>query len=109
MSQENFMKSLIVALTLLASMPSFASEANICEAVPSYDLEKCEKLVANKKLEQIPVELCQYRVTKGAILECYEAIANRTYEYDEVLLCARLHHYDIPACMEGSGSPIDQE
>ncbi len=103
------MKSLIVALTLLTSLSSFASDAQICEAVPSYDLEKCEKLVAENTLEQIPVELCQYRVTKGAMLECYEAIANRTYEYSEVLECAKGQHLGIPSCMAESGTPIDQE
>lgn len=101
------MKSLLIALTFFASLSGYAFEAEMCESVTSYAKEKCEKLVADNKFEMIPVELCQFRMGSGEMMECYEAIKNKTYIYSDVLDCAAGHRYGIPGCMEEVGTPIE--
>lgn len=101
------MKSLLIIAAILGSFSSYAFEEDMCEAVASYDQEKCEKLVSESTFEMVPVELCQYRMTSGEMLECYQAVADKTYEYGDVLKCAAHHRYDIPPCMEEVGKPVE--
>ena len=98
---------IVFFVALMSLNVSFSTELDLCEPVPTYQRAKCQELAQNSKLEQIPAELCQFRMTPGEIMECYQAIANRTYAYEEILDCAALHRYDIPYCLAELGQQID--
>ncbi|MCO4754409.1 MAG: hypothetical protein KC478_07990 [Bacteriovoracaceae bacterium] len=101
------MKTLILLASLIIATSSYAFESEMCNEVSSWDKEKCEKIVKENSFEKIPVELCQYRVSGGEMLNCYKAIMNKTYVYDVILQCAALHHYDIPYCLEETGTLVE--
>lgn len=101
------MKTAIILMALLASVSTMAFEKEMCTDVPSYDKEECSKLVNENDFEKIPVELCQFRMSPGEMLECYEAIKNKTYIYDDVLTCAAMQRLSIPGCLEELGTPIN--
>ena len=89
------MKLFIVVIGTLFSTSSFAVEENVkdkmCEEVYSSEIAECEEFIQNNNFEKIPVELCQYRISKGEMLTCYKAVANKTYKYDVILACASTH------------------
>ncbi len=107
------MKSVLVLMATLLSFSSMAGEITMCaDEVPAYDKKSCEELVSKHSFETIPVELCQYRMSAGEMMECYEAIKDKTYEYKDVLTCAATQRLGIPGCLEEMGinnSPNNQE
>jgi hypothetical protein len=95
---------------ILISNSAFAYESadaeKMCAEVYPSDVSECEAFVQNNKFEKIPVELCNFRISRGEMFTCYKAIANKTYKYDVILTCASTHHYGIPGCLEQTGSLI---
>lgn len=102
------MKTVIIMMTLLASVSVMAFEKDMCVDVPSYDKEACELLVEDNRFEKEPVELCQFRMTPGEMLGCFEAVKNKTYDYkEELLFCASMQRLSITGCLEDSGTVIE--
>jgi hypothetical protein len=98
------MKSVLILIAVLFSFSSVASEITMCaDEIPSYDVGKCEELVSKHSFETIPVELCQYRMSAGEMMECYEAVKDKTYAYRDVLDCAATQRLGIPGCLEAAG------
>lgn len=98
------MKSVFLLMAVLFSFSSLAGDITMCaDEVPSYDVEKCNELVEKHSFETIPVELCQYRMSSGEMIECYEAIKDKTYKYEDVLTCAKTQRLGIPGCLEELG------
>jgi hypothetical protein len=98
------MKSVILLMAVLFSVSSHAGDTAMCaDEIASYDKEKCEELMSKHTFETIPVELCQYRMSKGEMLECYEAIKDKTYDYQDILDCAATQRLGIPGCLESVG------
>jgi hypothetical protein len=96
----------LILMGLLFATSSYGFESEMCAEVYPSDITECEELISNNKFEKIPVELCQFRISKGEMLYCYKAIANKSYKYDVILECASTHHYGIPGCLEATGNEM---
>jgi hypothetical protein len=101
------MKTTLFFIVLLLSTAGFAFESEMCAEVYPTDKEECILLVENNKFEKIPVELCQFRISKDEMLDCYKAIKNKKYMYDVILDCAARHRYGIPGCLSQNGTLMD--
>ena len=100
------MKLTVLLFGIFIASSSFAFEKEMCAEVYPTEVTECEEFIVGKNFEKIPVELCQFRISKGEMLTCYKAIANKTYKYDVILQCASTHRYGIPVCLEDSGTLI---
>jgi hypothetical protein len=98
------MKSVLLLMSVLFSFSSQANDIVMCaDEIASYDQEKCTLLISKYSFEVIPVELCQFRMSSGEMLECYEAIKDKSYKYEDILSCAATQRLGIPGCLESVG------
>ena len=76
----------------------------LCSLVNSSDLRECIELTESNSFEVVAAELCEYRIGSNEMLDCFKAIKNKTFEYTEVLDCAKTQSLGIIGCLSGSGS-----